>query len=195
MEQCLVPNRWNFRYHAVSTETVPAGCTRLRLNRNCGAPGQPQCCPPGSPPNCNSLGDQCPNYLSVMDNVIATRAAQAGENAADYIHVIFVNSLAWWENNAWNENVDGRYPGGGRRWILVQDNLTAWEMSMFIAHELGHAFGLCHVDDSTCSDFMQNNDCNQPRRDHNLMCGEVGRELVGAQCTKLGASTRFRDWN
>jgi hypothetical protein len=188
-QQCAGDKRWQFRYHTVTTETVPTGCTTIRTGRGCGGTGQ-SACPAGT-----GVGDLCQNIESVVDNMIAARASADGTNAADYVHVVFFNSFQRWNSgsSSYNGSIRGTAPSG-KRYVLVHDNLDAWGMSKTLTHEIGHQQGLCHFNDTGCSQYSASNDCADPERDRNLMCSSSGRELLTSQCNTLSSSTRFRDW-
>lgn len=176
--QCAMPRRWNYRAAGSSRNiTVPDGCTRILSG--------------GNRPRCN-------DWVTVMDNMVAQQAALGSYDEDDYVHVIFVNSFELWDSTVGDyRSFIGYYPGGNRKWFLVDGSISASQMSTTIAHEIGHAQGLCHVDDPSCAQSPgSNHGCNvSSGSERNLMCSGVGRQLSDAtQCSVMGASTRFKDW-
>lgn len=88
----------------------------------------------------------------------------------------------------------------GRRLVVIDDNWNpssgfSEHSSRILAHELGHAKNLGHVNGGS------SDDCSDPLFSRNLMCAATGRIMVDSpvpalsQCDIVYRSTRYTDRN
>lgn len=195
MNQCPVAKRWNFRFAGSHTLTVPTGCTNPRWFLSVlGFQLAP--------------GTVCPNFFTIVGNLIEEEAAESEFDPDDYLNVVIVNSHGIWDGSTYR--TQGGYSAPGHPFVVVADNVSSVEkFASVVAHEATHRqFGgtFCHINqnpetDTLCglvrdvfgqNEFDPNHDCgDMPWNTTNLMCSSSGRQLTAAQCDRLSTATTF----
>lgn len=132
------------------------------------------------------ISDDC------MDMVASGRsnASCRSEFYANYsgdpanVHVVYI------KRNQINGWAGAHSKSGSTYSITIRDDWAGnGDLDALLAHELGHTYVGGHVNDTALDN------CGNSRTNRNLMCSNVGRIMVGSQCTTARNSSRYQDRN